>query len=199
MVIDGVKLTLQRKVSIVVVTLGAGFLAVDRFVLEPAGLGPAPAAGAEPVIKPARSGGGASVQTVADRLDTLRANAAVAIDGFAAPTGWLPPVPVEATAKPSVADKTPAPTLTGVFPRAEGGAAQAIINKKRVKEGEVVDGWRVVKIRGTSSGEKPGVLVARGDRTVELAIEPVLANARTTVTPRAERVQSAAASEGNGR
>ena len=127
------------------------------------------------------------------------ANAAVAIDGFAAPTGWLPPVPVEATAKPSVADKTPAPTLTGVFPRAEGGAAQAIINKKRVKEGEVVDGWRVVKIRGTSSGEKPGVLVARGDRTVELAIEPVLANARTTVTPRAERVQSAAASEGNGR
>jgi hypothetical protein len=63
------------------------------------------------------------------------------------------------------------PTVTAVFPRSFSGVAEATVGGKRVKEGDVVEGWRVVKILGAVRGEQPGVRLALGDREVEVPLE----------------------------
>lgn len=174
------KLTRQRKISIVILTLSAIALAGDRLVFGPSGLGPPPASAATPPtsVGVPRAGGPTKVETVAERLETLRANATATLDGFEAPPDWLPPPVVEAEAKTKA--RTPEnaklPQLTGVFPRARDGAPEAIINKQRVREGEVVDGWTVVKILDGRAGKAPGVQVSRGDRREVLTIESALSN-----------------------
>jgi hypothetical protein len=178
-----VKLPLQRRVSIAVLGLALAGFAADRFVIgsgSPA-IVPAPASGA-PAEAP-RAGSTAPAanasESVADRLGRARRAETAHPDAFVMPTGWLPKV------SPGQADGAPAAheagvvRLTAVFPNAKP-TPKAIINGMQVGEGDMVDGYRVVKILGTERGARPGVSVVGPDgRAAQYMMEPKLTQKRT--------------------
>lgn len=195
------KLTRQRQISIGVLGLGLALLAADRLLLGPGDGGPSAAvasvAAPAPVTRAAAAPARTPVRSVAERLaDKSVGVGEQTADAFALPHGWLPPEAAQ-EAKAVEADKAPLPQVTAVFPRTITGVAEATINKQRVRVGETVDGWTVLKILGAAPGEKPGVRLAYGGREVEITTDARMTPRRNgaepvTVTPKeiagAERV-----------
>ena len=182
------KLTRQRQISIGVLGLGLAALAADRLFFGPGDGGPSAALASAPQPAPAAGAAAAPVRTpvrsVAERLaDKSVGLSAEAADAFALPRGWMPPETEAQEAKVVAADKAPLPQVTAVFPRTITGVAEATINKQRVRVGETVDGWRVLKILGAAPGEKPGVRLAYGEREVEITTDARLGQRRNGGEP----------------
>lgn len=193
------KLTAQRKVTIAVACLALIALAADRLfigppVLESAVAAAAAAAGGAPpeATTGHRPAPGQTVVSVAERLEALRASGPASTDAFQPPPGWRPePEHGPVAPAPAKQDRSSLPQLTGVFPTAR----EAIINKQRVREGDVVDGWLVERIGTGRDGERPGVRVSRGERREELLIEQAFTNPRSTLRPGSATRSAAAADD----
>lgn len=190
------KLTRQRQFSIGVLGLGLAALAVDRLFLGPRDGGPFPALAAQGAPEPAPTVARASLAalgmiSVADRLDAAREKGDAPSDGFTPPEGWLPKEPAKkAAAAPAKTQEKEAPVdlqLTAIFPDAQRGA-QAIINRTTVREGDEVEGWRVVKILGAGVGERPSVRLELDGRVVVLGIEsPMKGKVKAAISRQGEK------------
>lgn len=153
-------LTKRQKVMVTVLGLGLAGLAADRLMLEDGATGPGQAQAASPGVPVAATGNPAGSPTVelldnslASRLDTLRDVMALDLsatkDAFCPSELWLSDLrPEERVVTSSdevrVMDFGRRHQLKAIASSGTGGAA--FIDEKFVRVGQVIDGFRLVKI-----------------------------------------------------
>ncbi|MBC7771580.1 MAG: hypothetical protein H7210_03710 [Pyrinomonadaceae bacterium] len=186
-------LSSKRKVSFAALGLMVAALGVDRFVLGPGG--PQTAAASLPeqfTVLPSTSlametSGQGAHKSITSRLDELRVSLKGAdhkeIDLFHATPEWLAPLPDQKTPvgqqAASVVDLTAdfasKHRLTSVMMM--GKNAMVVIDGVSIKQGEVFDGLRLVKV------EQGAAVFEDGVKRVRLAVDSVFDRA---VTPPAK-------------